>query len=405
MNKSTKPKVAIIWGKWGPYHYARFNALANGYGTQHCLGVALAGRSQNYHWKPVSEAWIEAKVITLNPKEAQELVHPLKVAAQVYRLFRRERIQVAFVPSYWPARSFAVLLAARLAGAQCVMMNESHAGTEQAKGLTRWIKKRILRLFRAGFVGGTPHKLHFTSLGMPPSKIFVGYDAVDNEYFASEADKVRSQADKFRRQYGLPKHYILNLGRMVAKKNLSVLIEAYAQFSQQPANLVQSHSLVLIGSGPEEAGLRDLAKSKELRVRDLIPDQIVEDGERTVFFGGFRQIDENPIFFALADVFVLPSHTEEWGLVVNEAMACGLPILVSKNVGSALDLVHSGVNGIHFDPFRAEELSRALTDTLSHIEILSSMGIASKRIICDWGCDLFAQNAIKATEATVNNAS
>ncbi|MFM8888255.1 MAG: hypothetical protein ACKOKC_17805, partial [Chthoniobacterales bacterium] len=74
--------------------------------------------------------------------------------------------------------------------------NESHAGTEQATGWRRWIKRQIVKRFDAAFVGGEPHKRHFASLGILSDKIFTGYDAVDNGFFAFCADEIRAAARK-----------------------------------------------------------------------------------------------------------------------------------------------------------------------------------------------------------------
>ena len=118
------------------------------------------------------------------------------------KLFREEKVDVAFLPSYSPARYFALFAAAKSLGIRTVMMNESHAGTEQATGSAyalrvygvtrRWIKRQIVKQFDAALVGGEPHKRHFASLGIPADKIFTGYDAVDNALFAAKADEVRS---------------------------------------------------------------------------------------------------------------------------------------------------------------------------------------------------------------------
>ncbi|MFM7373620.1 MAG: hypothetical protein ACKO39_00490 [Chthoniobacterales bacterium] len=107
-------------------------------------------------------------------------------------------MSVAFLPSYSPARFFALFAAAKSLGIRTVMMNESHAGTEQATGWKRWIKRQIVKRFDAAFVGGEPHKRHFASLGILSDKIFTGYDAVDNALFAARADEVRKMSDVWR---------------------------------------------------------------------------------------------------------------------------------------------------------------------------------------------------------------
>jgi hypothetical protein len=122
----------------------------------------------------------------------EEEVSPLDVFLKARRLFRGEKVDVAFLPSYSPARYFALFAAAKSLGIRTVMMNESHAGTEQATGWKRWIKRQIVKRFDAAFVGGEPHKRHFASLGIPAEKIFTGYDAVDNDFFAQRADEIRA---------------------------------------------------------------------------------------------------------------------------------------------------------------------------------------------------------------------
>jgi 1,2-diacylglycerol 3-alpha-glucosyltransferase len=104
------------------------------------------------------------------------------------------------LPSYSPTRYFALFAAAKSLGIRTVMMNESHADTEQATGWKRWIKRQIVKQFDAALVGGEPHKRHFASLGIPADKIFTGYDAVDNALFAAKADEVRKKSDENRRR-------------------------------------------------------------------------------------------------------------------------------------------------------------------------------------------------------------
>jgi glycosyltransferase involved in cell wall biosynthesis len=337
----------------------------------------------------MSRNWV-GTVVTLNSTATEESLPLFRLFRQIFSLLKRERVEIALVPSYWPAQCLVVLLAARLAGVRCVMMNDSHAGTARATGFKRFVKKQLLRLFDSALLAGTPQKQHFIALGMAAEKVFLGYDVVDNEYFSQKSIEAGDRAAEMRERLGLPEKYILNLGRMVAKKNLHTLVDAYSQLADLP------HGLVLIGNGPDEKGLRSQALKRGLLVKDLKAGHPPEHARRTVFFGGFRQIDENPTLFSIADVFVLPSHTEEWGLVVNEAMACGLPILVSRNVGSAHDLVHDGVNGFKFDPENAEELSRLIRSICSNTAQRTKMGLESRRIIANWGVGRFAEGASQA---------
>src|SRR5690606_4192967 len=193
-----------------------------------------------------------------------------------------------------------------------------------------------------------------------------------------------------------------------------------------------SHDLVLVGSGEEETALRNLANELGLTIANHLHCDAPSDPARvpepemvaagnsdslppystsqsanhtpTVHFYGFRQIDQNPIFYALATAFILPSTTEEWGLVINEAMASGLPVIASNRLGCAEDLVADGINGYTFNPDSEEELADAL-EKIADPETASNFGKNSLARIQHWGCDRFATGALKAAAAAAGKTS
>jgi glycosyltransferase involved in cell wall biosynthesis len=231
---------------------------------------------------------------------------------------------------------------------------------------------------------------------MDAEKIFTGYDAIDNEFFACEADRIRQDPEGWRKRLGLPRRYILSLGRMVEKKNLGSLIVAYSELHKRLGD--DAPALVFVGSGDQDSCLRSQAIELGLKVAEAGKSE--NSAGADVIFYGFRQIGENPAFYALADCFVLPSLWEEWGLVVNEAMACGLPVVVSQTTGSAEDLVRHDENGFHFDPEDPEALAVCLANLLADPKRREKMGKKSRKIIADWDCANFARSALKAIEAT-----
>ena len=199
--------IAICFGQFGPYHHARVAALqaaAHEQGAR-VVPVQISSDTATYEWKESNESRVKGKrcdSLKTLCEGVEEEASPLDVFLKARSLFRGEKVDVAFLPSYSPARYFALFAAAKSLGIRTVMMNESHAGTEEATGSAyalrvygvtrRWIKRQIVKRFDAAFVGGEPHKRHFASLGMPAEKIFTGYDAVDNALFAAKADEVRS---------------------------------------------------------------------------------------------------------------------------------------------------------------------------------------------------------------------
>ena len=126
--------------------------------------------------------------------------------------------------------------------------------------------------------------------------------------------------------FGIPEKslVILYCGRLSEEKNLYNLVRAYHQIDDE------RKSLIFVGDG---------------RLRQSLQDYVDELGAESVYFFGFKNRTEIPKFYAMSDVLVLPSVRETWGIVVNEAMCFGLPVIVSNQVGAGIDLVADGENG------------------------------------------------------------
>jgi glycosyltransferase involved in cell wall biosynthesis len=150
----------------------------------------------------------------------------------------------------------------------------------------------------------------------------------------------------------------------------------------------QSWDLVLLGDGPLRPALNSQLSTLNLHGHFHLP--------------GARPYSALPAYYGLASVFVHASTTEQWGLVVNEAMASGLPVLVSKRCGCAPDLVREGVNGFTFDPLDVEQLAQLMLKLSTLNSQLSTMGAASRRIISEWGPDRFAAGLKAAVERALN---
>ena len=396
--------VAVVWAQFGPYHLARLAALKDEFGARNIVGVEIGSRTSTYAWqRNVNSA---SGLITLMPGQASEEITAIDIYRAALRCFRQRGVQVVFVPSYWPASSLATILAARTAGARVVMMNDSHEHTAKAKGIWAELKRWLVLQFDAALVAGEPQRDYFANMGLPQHKLVTGYDAVDNKFFAQRSNAARCQTESLaiRARHGLPDRYFLNVGRMVWKKNLEVLVDAYKKVKDRVGDVCPA--LVLIGSGKLERSLRERCLGRGLSVYQAAANAPhARHGAADVYFLGFRQVDELPDFYALAECFVLPSREEEWGLVVNEAMACGLPVIVSNVAGCARDLVRHGENGFLFDPFDADTLSEHLETIALDPERSHRMGIVSQRIIAGWGCDRFAQAAREAAEIALGRDS
>ena len=224
----------------------------------------------------------------------------------------------------------AMWQAVRWAGKQGVpflLWSESNAVDARAK---RWwaeaAKKKFIDSCQGYVVPGTTAAAYLREFGVSTDRIFVAPNAVDVEHFSRLADEARRQPD-VRSRLGLPSRYILYVGRLVQAKGVFDLLSAYATLPQETR---QEVGLVFAGDGEE-------------RERLLQASRKIDSGK--VIFPGFLQKDDLPALYALAEVLVLPTHSDTWGLVVNEALACGLPVIVTNVAGCAADLVRHGEDG------------------------------------------------------------
>jgi glycosyltransferase involved in cell wall biosynthesis len=390
LSKAPVPKLAVLFRRFGPYHHARLNAAGK---LLELFGVEACGIEDTYAWERVPGAESFTR-ITLTDRQANNREWKQRLDREMRRTLNAIQPQVVAVPGWSSTEAVSALCWCLQNRRPAIVMSDS---TERDMARTTWreaIKKRVVGLFSTALVAGTPHRQYLARLGMPPERVFLGYDAVDNAYFAENANAVRRESPVAGSKHGLPENYFLASARFVEKKNLSRLIDAYARYRALARKSGDGlWSLVLLGDGPLRPALNSQLSTLNLHDHVLLP--------------GFKQYNELPVYYGLASTFVLASTSEPWGLVVNEAMASGLPVLVSNRCGCAADLVQDGVNGYTFDPYNIEQLAHLMFKLAAlnsetgcgHSGALcpqlSTFGNASTRIISDWGSERFAA-ALKA---------
>ncbi|MFA4901981.1 MAG: glycosyltransferase family 4 protein [Desulfobaccales bacterium] len=377
--------LAVMYNNFGPYHLARLavtTKLSKEKGLN-VVGIELASHETIHPWS-ADKAPAEINQVTIFANQAIEKISSWKLVLGTWFTLNSLNPQ-AMAIGLSKNTIYALLTAllwARLKKCLTVVMMDSKFDDAPRHPIKEWVKKRIYSCFHAALVGGTQSRHYAEFLGIAPAKIFVGCDVVDNDHFAQLADYSRGQASSLREQYHLPKNYFLCVSRLSEKKNLFRLLEAYNDYYRNAPQ--QPWGLVICGSGPLEQELKDTAR------------QLALDHVR---FSGFAQVDTLPVYYGLARCFILPSsHSEQWGLVVNEAMAAGLPVLVSQACGCAPDLVQEGVNGYTFNPYDVKGLAQLLLKMSSGGLDLQSMGEASRRIIANWSLDTFAQGLLAAVK-------
>ncbi len=361
-----KPAVAVVFHHVGPYHHARLNAAADRLSV---TGIEWLAKAH--------DAWGAADVPARYQKSS---ANPDVVAVNGWNDFG----------------SLAAANCCVRRGIPMVVMSESARQDEPRTWWKEMIKRRVVGLYSAALVGGQRHVEYLVELGMLRDRIFTGYDVVDNAYFARRAVEIRNSRFEIRRKYGLPENYFVASARFIEKKNLPGLIRAYEEYRQRSEVGRQRSEvggerapwdLVILGDGPLKADLCRLISDLRLHAHVHLP--------------GFKQYDELPVYYALAKAFVHASTTEQWGLVVNEAVASGLPVIVSERCGCVPELVRG--NGFTFDPTDERELpSRLLQIASLSDDERRSLGDASYRIAENFAPDHFGEGLEQAAKLALN---
>jgi 1,2-diacylglycerol 3-alpha-glucosyltransferase len=332
--------LAVVWIDWYAYHVARFRALAE-YPSMRgrVSGLELVGRSGVHKGMVFRSADRgELPIETLLPAAGWSKVNQNRIAQLLWRRLDELDPEVVLVPGYYTAPALAAALWAKLRNRKAILMTETTRGDHKRVWWKEAAKGHLIgTLFDAAIAGGRPHVAYLRELQFPISRIGRFYDVVDNEFFRNGA--ARSRRTESPTQFQLPNRYFLYVGRLAPEKNLEVLIRSFAESRARGSR----SSLVLVGDGP---------------LRHRLENQVQEAGlESSVRFAGLKSTAELLPYYAFAHALVLPSRREPWGLVVNEALAAGLPVIVSNRCGCAEDLVAPGINGFVFNADRGEELT------------------------------------------------
>jgi glycosyltransferase involved in cell wall biosynthesis len=377
-------RIVVLFRRFGPYHHARLNAAGK---SLQVFGVEACGMEDTYAWSKVEGAGSFTR-ITLTDREADNRHWKREIDRETRRALNQIKPQAVVVPGWSSAEALSALAWCAETRTPAIMMSESTAWDEVRSGWKEWIKQRLVGICSAGLAGGTAHENYLVQLGLEKKRIFKGYDIVDNDYFATRVAEISKRKAEISRQYGLPENYFLASARFVEKKNLPRLLAAYARY-RALAGKSEIWNLVLLGDGPLREILQAQLATLNLRDHVRLP--------------GFIQYDDLPAYFGLAGAFVHASTTEQWGLVVNEAMASGLPVLVSDRCGCAMDLVDNGVNGFTFDPLNVEQLAEFMLKISGLGPRHTDFGSASRKIISEWGPERFANGLGAAVEMALAN--
>lgn len=291
----------------------------------------------------------------------------------VVRRLRRGRFDAIWCHSYARLPHLTALIVGRLMGIKVFLRDEASFISSNPTGLKRFIKVCFLNAMKPVLSGiltiGTKNREYYTALGFRPDRLFRMPYAVDNEWFTDRIAEASQKREDFRAELGLEpgRPIALFAAKLQTRKRAQDLIRAFLQIAEDPA--ANRPYLLIAGDGELRDEMRALA---------------ADAPEGSIHFLGFRGQTELPPLYDLCDMFVLPSNTEPWGLVTNEAMTAGRAIIATTEVGSAHDLVREGENGYIIEPGDIDGLASRLLALFSDPDLCDRMGRKSLEIIANW---------------------
>lgn len=361
-------KVAVLFTNYGPYHVARLEAFnkvcAHENWTLNC--IELAREEVLYPWKIIPEN-TTLDFTTLITHVPLESVSIFSIISRLFKELRSTNPDIVAVAGYANPAIFFTLLWGIVNRKKIILLSATKEDDACRNPLTESLKRLVISRYSGALVGGKPQQRYLAKLGMPPDHIKVGYNVVGNQAF--NPTLIRKLPSP------LEKPYFLSVNRFVPKKNLLLLLQAYNKYQSFSCNI--PYDLVLCGDGPLKSEVESYISRHGLKHKVHLP--------------GFLQQDELKPYYAHAKCFIHASLQEQWGLVVNEAMAAGLPVLVSNKCGCYEDLILEGVNGFSFTPDNVSQLSKLMLKVSSEEINLLDMGEASLAHIKRFSPEYFAK--------------
>jgi glycosyltransferase involved in cell wall biosynthesis len=370
-------RVAVVSPEPTPYRSPLFDRIAARPEVE--LTVLYAGRTvagREWDVEPRHRAVFLPGVRV--PGLRRALRHDYPVTPTVFRALGDARPDVVVVNGWSTFPAQAAMAWAHARGVPYLLLVSSHDAVDRPrwrKLLRRPIVPPVVRGAWGAFALGTLSRESLLAYGIRPDRVRLFANTIDVPAFGETCDRLEANQHELRESFGVGPEdvLVLSVGRLVPEKGYSTLIEAVA-VAQSP-----SLALVIAGSGPLAPELEALARDLDVRLR----------------LAGHLTTEKLAEAYVAADVFALLSEWEPWGVVVNEAAACGLPLVLSESVGAAADLLVDGENGILVRAGAVDAAARALERLATDGGLRESAGARSREIVRGWGYEPSVESFVK----------
>jgi glycosyltransferase involved in cell wall biosynthesis len=295
---------------------------------------------------------------------------------------REFKADIVVLPGYFDPSTWVIYMYCKLTGKKTLMFLDS-GETDNVKVWYKEIVKKIIIKMADGFLSiGPATTQYLLKLGAKPEQILMSRNALDNNEIKRQFDLSLNDREIRKEKLGLPKYNFIFVGRLVDVKNLFIMLEAY-DYATKKHTSGTDWGFILVGDGPLEDELKTFVKEKNIQNINFLPP---------------CEWIEVPWNISLGDVMVLASYSEAWGFVVNEALICGKPVIVSSHCGCASSLVKEGKNGngYTFSPYNINELTDKMTQMMNNTDKFEQMGKKGQEIIKDFSPEKVAAETVAA---------
>lgn len=287
----------------------------------------------------------------------------------------KQKPKTIFVLGFEKWHSLLALALSKIIKSKIIFMSDSKADDYTRSAVKETLKRWLLLFFDGALVAGEKHKEYYKSLGVSPDKILTGYDVIDNGFFYRKSKKYLSKISMLSKIFNINPGYVLCVSRLVPRKRVDVAIEIFYK-SEVWKNGTQ---LIIVGNGSQKKALEDKINTLGLN-------------SHVVFLHDVRN-DQMPLLYAYSKILILASEYDQWGLCVNEALACGVPVIVSDRCGAANEIAINFKNSFVF----SEDLtlpSSFLNDFVNEKYNTAVFIQQSLSVINNWDLDKFSNALI-----------
>ncbi|MBF0454252.1 MAG: glycosyltransferase family 4 protein [Magnetococcales bacterium] len=376
--------IALIWQRFLPYHQARAQYLQAHLESRgdRLTAIEVASQDHSYQFDKKTEAYPDFQTITCLPTTSYHQHSVQEIHSTVLTTLQATQPDVIIAPSTaTPEGMAAIHYRMQTKNVRVILMDTSYDKTNIRGWLTTQIKRVIHKNVDGALIPSATHHPYYVHLGIPAERLFFGLNVVDNDYYAKRAQQARSHSEETLATRNLPRHFFLYVGRFLPMKGLESLMAAFARYQSKTSDPWQ---LVMVGGGPHEAVIKKKA-----------------EGIRGIHFPGRVMAPDLCDYLGLAQAVIVPSFSETWGLIINEAMASSLPVLASTACGAVPSLLKEGENGWTFTAGDEASLTDLMV-TLSQLpaDQRAQMGQKAQETIAEWSLDRFLEGAMAVIHLT-----